>query len=51
MPITSGPVIYKFGTMQQYKELQTKNTNTIYIITDAQKIFIGEKEYGGVGNI
>lgn len=37
--------------MQQYKELQTKNTNTIYIITDAQKIFIGEKEYGGVGNI
>lgn len=37
--------------MQQYNELQVKNTNTIYIITDAQKIFIGEKEYGGVGNI
>lgn len=39
------PFIYKFGLQQQYDDLRLKDEQTMYIITDTHKIYIGEDLY------
>lgn len=44
MPSTGNNIVIKHGTLAQYLAA-TKNADTIYFITDAQKVFVGETEY------
>lgn len=37
--------IYKFGLQQQYNDLRIKDGQTMYIITDTHKIYIGDQLY------
>lgn len=45
MPRDNGDVSFSFGTQSQYDSLDTKNTNTMYVITDTRRIYIGDVEY------
>lgn len=44
------PFIYKFGLQQQYNDLRLKDGQTMYIITDTHKIYIGDKLYAAGGS-
>lgn len=44
MPNTGNLIQIKHGTLAQYNAA-TKNADTIYFITDAKKVFVGETEY------
>lgn len=44
------PFIYKFGLQQQYDNLKLKNGQTMYIITDTHKIYIGDQLYTAGGS-
>ena len=37
-------VLFKYGTQAQYDELEVKDTNALYFITDANRIYKGEDE-------
>lgn len=39
-------VIFKFGTRAQYDALTTKDTNTLYWLTDTQELMKGDARYG-----
>lgn len=43
------PFIYKFGLQQQYDDLRIKDGQTMYIITDTHKIYIGDQLYAAGG--
>ena len=43
------PFIYKFGLQQQYNDLRLKDGQTMYIITDTHKIYIGDQLYAAGG--
>ena len=43
------PFIYKFGLQQQYDDLRVKDGQTMYIITDTHKIYIGDQLYAAGG--
>lgn len=45
MPQKKQQVKFSFGTQAEYNALPIKNQNTFYIITDTQKIYIGNKMY------
>jgi hypothetical protein len=45
MPRANGDVSFSFGTQSQYDSLATKNVNTMYVITDTRRIYIGDVEY------
>ncbi len=49
MPQENSQIVFRYGTQSQYDNLVTKNINTIYIITDTHKIYIGDSLYGGSG--
>lgn len=51
MPQNDKSIIFKFGTQAQFNALQSKDTNTIYIITDTHKIYIGDVNYTATVNI
>lgn len=42
---TEDKVIFYALTMEQYKALDTKDANTLYFVTDTQRLFVGETEY------
>lgn len=44
MPNTGNNIVIKHGTLAQY-QAAVKNADTIYFITDAKKVFVGETEY------
>ena len=44
MPATSGIIEFKYGLQAAYNSA-TKNANTIYFTTDAQRLFVGDTEY------
>lgn len=44
MPNTGNLIQIKHGTLAQYNAA-TKNADTIYFITDAKKVFVGDTEY------
>lgn len=45
MPQKKQQVKFSFGTQAEYNALPIKDQNTFYIITDTQKIYIGNKMY------
>jgi hypothetical protein len=45
MPQKNAYVNFSFGTQAEYNALSTKNENTFYILTDTQKIYVGNKVY------
>ncbi len=45
MPIANEKVIIAYYTQQEFDNIQTKNDNTIYFITDTKKIFVGNSLY------
>lgn len=44
MPATNGILNFKYGLQSKYDVL-TKDLNTVYFTTDAQRLFVGETEY------
>ncbi len=45
MPQKNAYVNFSFGTQAEYNALSTKDENTFYILTDTQKIYVGNKIY------
>lgn len=50
MPIAGEALIVAYATQSEFNSIETKNPNTIYFITDTQKIYVGESEYYPVVN-
>ena len=51
MPTENSIVKFLYGTQNEYNELQTKDDNTFYILTDVKKVYLGEDLYTGAGEI
>ena len=51
MPQSNKQVKFYFGTQQEYDALEIKNDSAFYIITDTQRIYLGEKIYAAPVNI
>lgn len=49
MPQENSQIVFRYGTQSQYNNLTTKDINTIYIVTDTHKIYIGDSLYSGDG--
>lgn len=47
MPNNNSKVRFLFGTEQEYRDLQNKNSNAFYIATDTHKIFLGDFQLVG----
>lgn len=45
MPSNNQQVGFYFGIQQEYDDLEIKNSNAIYFITDTKKIYVGDKIY------
>ena len=45
MPTTNSTVLFKAGLQAAYNGITTKDLNTVYFITDTQRLFVGETEY------
>lgn len=40
-------ILFRYGTSEEYNALAQKDENTLYFLTDKQKIYKGSFEYGG----
>ena len=45
MPTPKSKISIKYGSQAEYDALPTKDTNTIYFITDKSRIYVGTTEY------
>ena len=45
MPNTGNVVGYRFGTQSEFDNLKSKNSDTLYFVTDTKRLVIGSDEY------
>lgn len=45
MPTTNQMIQFRYGLQSKYDALGTKDVNTVYFTTDAQRLFVGDVEY------
>ena len=45
MPTPESMVQFKAGLQAAFDEIQSKDLNTVYFVTDTQRLFVGETEY------
>ena len=48
MPIANEKVVIAYETQEEFDALQTKDENTIYFVTDTNRIFVGNSQYYGI---
>lgn len=48
MPIANEKVIIAYKTQDEFDVIQNKDENTIYFITDTNRIFVGNSQYYGI---
>lgn len=44
MPSTNSQILFKYGLQSAFDAL-TKDSNTIYFVTDTNRIYVGDSEY------
>lgn len=45
MPTVDEKILFKAGLQAAFDGIETKDVNTIYFVTDTQRLFVGETEY------
>ena len=45
MPTVDEKILFKAGLQTAFDGIDTKDVNTIYFVTDTQRLFVGETEY------